>query len=60
MPLYKRLETNAQVLEYPCVEFVEEFMYGDARKKQLVKHWEGDTIVIDITRKMRARQVGER
>ena len=60
MPLYRRLEPNAQVLEYPCVEFVEEFLYGDARKKQLVKHWEGDTIVIDITRRMRPRQVGER
>lgn len=60
MPLYRRLETNAQLLEYPCVEFVEEFMYGDARKTQLVKHWEADTIAIDITRKMRPRQVGER
>jgi hypothetical protein len=60
MPLYRRLEANAQLLEYPCVEFVEEFMYGDARKQQLVKHWEGDSMVIDITRKMRARQVGER
>ena len=58
MPLYRRLEANAQLLEYPCVEFVEEFMYGDARKKQLVKHWEGDSIIIDITRRMRARPVG--
>ncbi|PYR75868.1 MAG: hypothetical protein DMF87_19380 [Acidobacteria bacterium] len=57
MPLYRRLESNAQLLEYPCVEFVEEFMYGDARSKQLVKHWEGDSIVIDITRKMRAEGV---
>jgi hypothetical protein len=60
MPLYRRLESNAQLLDYPCVEFVEEFMYGDARKTPLVKHWEGDTIVIDITRRMRPRQVGER
>ena len=60
MPLYRRLEANAQLLEYPCVEFVEEFIYGDARKQQLVKHWEGDTIVIDVTRRMRARPVGER
>jgi hypothetical protein len=58
MPLYRRLESNAQLLEYPCVEFVEEFMYGDARKTQLVKHWEGDSITIDITRRMRARPVG--
>ena len=58
MPLYRRLESNAQLLEYPCVEFVEEFMYGDARKTQLVKHWEGDSIIVDITRRMRARPVG--
>jgi hypothetical protein len=60
MPLYRRLEANAQLLDYPCVEFVEEFLYGDARKQQLVKHWEGDSIVIDITRRMRVRPVGER
>ena len=28
MPLYRRLETNKQILEYKCVEFVEEAMYG--------------------------------
>ena len=28
MPLYRRIEENAQVLEFKCVEFVEEFMYG--------------------------------
>jgi hypothetical protein len=28
MPLYRRIEENAQVLEYRCVEFSEEFMYG--------------------------------
>jgi hypothetical protein len=60
MPLYRRLEANAQLLEYPCVEFVEEFLYGDARKQQLVKHWEGDSIIIDVTRRMRVRPVGER
>ena len=29
MPLYRRFETNAQLLEYECVEFVEQLMYGD-------------------------------
>jgi hypothetical protein len=52
MPLYRHLEPNAQVMEYRCQEFVEEFMYGHLRKEQLVKHWEGDTIVVDITRKV--------
>jgi hypothetical protein len=28
MPLYRRLEADAQVLEYKCVEFVEQMMYG--------------------------------
>jgi hypothetical protein len=28
MPLYRRLESDAQILEYKCVEFVEQLMYG--------------------------------
>ena len=27
MPIYRRLEANATVLDYPCIEFAEEFMY---------------------------------
>jgi hypothetical protein len=41
MPLYRRLEPNAQLMEYRCIEFVEEFLYGNLRKQQLVKRWEG-------------------
>jgi hypothetical protein len=52
MPLYRRLEPNATVLDYPCIEFSEEFMYGHLRKEQLVKRWEGETIIVDITRKI--------
>jgi hypothetical protein len=33
MPLYRRLEGNVQLLEYKCVEFAEELMYGHLRKK---------------------------
>jgi hypothetical protein len=33
MPLYRRLEQNAQLLEFKCVEFAEELMYGHLRKK---------------------------
>ena len=33
MPLYRRAEKNAQLLEYKCVEFVEELMYGNLKKK---------------------------
>lgn len=29
MPLYRRLEADKQLLEYECVEFVEQLMYGD-------------------------------
>ena len=29
MPLYRRLETDMQLLEYKCVEFVEQLMYGE-------------------------------
>ena len=35
MPLYRRQEKNAQILEFKCVEFVEELMYGQWRKKPL-------------------------
>ena len=52
MPLYRRLEPNAQLLEYNCVEFVEEFVYGHLRKVPLVTRWEGKTIIVDITRKI--------
>ncbi len=33
MPLYRRLEENAQLLEFKCVEFVEELMYGHLRRR---------------------------
>jgi hypothetical protein len=52
MPLYKRLEPNAQLTDFRCVEMVEETVYGHLRKNQLVKHWEGNTMNIDITRKI--------
>src|SRR5215510_200894 len=32
MPLYRRAEKNAKLLEYRCVEFAEELMYGHFRK----------------------------
>ena len=33
LPLYRRQERNAQLLEFKCVEFVEELMYGHLVKK---------------------------
>ena len=35
MPLYRRMEENAQLMEFRCVEFVEELMYGQWRRNPL-------------------------
>jgi len=32
MPIYRRLEKNAQLLEFNCVPFVEDLIYGQLRK----------------------------
>ncbi len=32
MPLYRRAEKNARLMEYKCVEFAEELMYGHLNK----------------------------
>jgi len=32
MPLYRRLERNAQILDFKCVEFSEELLYGHLKK----------------------------
>lgn len=37
MPLYRRQEKNAQLMDFKCAEFVEELMYGKFRKKPLDK-----------------------
>jgi hypothetical protein len=34
MPLYRRLEPNARVIEFKCVEFSEEILYGHLMKKE--------------------------
>jgi hypothetical protein len=52
MPIYRRMEPNMQLMEYRCVEYAEEFLFGNLRKQPLVKHWEGDTMIVDITRKV--------
>jgi hypothetical protein len=35
MPLYRRQEKNAHLLDFKCVEFVEELLYGQYRKRPL-------------------------
>jgi hypothetical protein len=37
MPLYKHVERNAQILEFRCVEFVEDLLYGHLRKQPAAK-----------------------
>jgi hypothetical protein len=34
MPLYRRLEPRVQLLDYKCLEFSEELLYGDLKKKK--------------------------
>jgi len=36
-PLYRRLDKNVQIMDFKCVEFVEELLYGQYRKKPLSK-----------------------
>jgi hypothetical protein len=33
MPLYRHVEKNARLMEFKCVEFVEELIYGEYTKK---------------------------
>src|SRR5258708_7746328 len=33
MPLYRHMEKNAQLMEFKCVEFAEELLYGHLRKQ---------------------------
>lgn len=35
MPLYRRIEENARLMDFRCVEFVEELIYGEARRYPL-------------------------
>ena len=34
MPLYRHIEKNAQILEFKCVPFAEELLYGQFKKKE--------------------------
>ena len=33
MPLYRRVEKDARLMEFRCVEFVEDLLYGHLRKQ---------------------------
>src|SRR5262245_12427118 len=50
MPIYRRIEPNAQLMEFRCQEMAEETVLGHLRKQQLVRQWTGQTMRIDVTR----------
>ena len=52
MPLYRHLEPNAQLMDYRCIEMVEELLYGHLRKQPLVRTWEGQTMTVRVERKV--------
>jgi hypothetical protein len=52
MPIYRRLEANAELMDYRCIEMVEEKMYGHLRKTPVIKRWEGVNMIVDVTRKI--------
>src|SRR5438093_9164715 len=54
MPMYRRLEPNAQLMEFRCQEMAEETALGHLRKQQLVRRWTGKTMRIDVTRRVPA------
>ena len=35
LPLYRRIEDNARILDFKCVEFVEELLFGEWRRNPL-------------------------
>jgi hypothetical protein len=57
MVLYRHLDENAQLIEYKCVELVEETFLGHLRREPLVKRWEGDTMTIEVTRKIPPEEI---
>ena len=42
MPLYRRIDKNMQLLEFNCVPYVEELMYGHLRKVRTTGEIEED------------------
>ena len=35
LPLYRRMEKDARLMDFKCVEFVEELVFGEHRRKPL-------------------------
>lgn len=56
LPLYRRLEPNARLIPFRCMEMAEETALGHLRQEPLVRRWEGRTMTVDITRKVPASE----
>jgi hypothetical protein len=56
LPLYRRLEPDARLIPFRCMEMVEETFLGHLRRETLVRRWEGRTMVVDITRRAPASE----
>jgi len=56
LPLYRRLEPNARIVPFRCMEMAEETALGHLRRQPLVTRWEGKTMTIDVTRKVPATE----
>ena len=39
MPLYRRIDPNMQLLEFQCIPFADEFVYGPLYKNPIKKQW---------------------
>ena len=52
MPLYRHMEPKAQLMDYRCIEMVEELLYGHLRRQPLVTKWEGQTMTVSVERKV--------
>jgi hypothetical protein len=50
MPLYRRVEAGAQLMDFRCVTMVEETLYGHLRKEQFIKPFVGKTMTVTVTR----------
>ena len=40
LPLYRRVEPDARIMDFKCVQFVEELMYGKWRRNPMPRGWE--------------------
>ena len=43
-PLYRNIEPKMQLLEFQCLPFIEEFMYGTLKRKDQKQYPEGFNI----------------